>query len=267
MYIPGDQPEQLDQLLDLYHQSCRALEGLPVSTTTPLLPGQTNDSFVPGQLIRIRDGVLDVIYDSRITLILQPGDVLQIPDLHDWPLQLRSEDSGTLEIIRHDGLKQALADADFAYQYTQLLTCANQALMLAFAASNRHGMRPQAGFRRMRAGSTIVRQGAVSEEIYTLMRGHAIVRIGNTDVGSIHEGEIFGVLSALTDNTHSADVIAETDVTLMSVPRDEFIQLIQAQPETFMRLLRTLSRHIGELNERLLAALRDSAAGSGHDAG
>lgn len=265
MYIPGDQPEQLDQLLDHYHQCCRALDGLPVSTTTPLQPGKARNDFLPGQLIRVRDGVLDVIYDNRISLILQPGDIIQLPALHDWPLQLRSEDSGTLELIREDGLKQALTDADFAYQYTQLLTSANQALMLAFAASNRHGMRPQAGFRRLSAGSTIVRQGGVSEEIYTLMRGHAVVRIGNTIVGSIHEGEIFGVLSALTDNTHSADVIAETDVTLMSVPRDEFIQLIQAQPETFMRLLRTLSRHIGELNERLLAALQE-APDSGHSA-
>lgn len=266
MYIPGDQPEQLDQLLDHYHQHCHALDGLPVSTTTPLLPGKDCDELMPGQLIRIRDGVLDLIYDKRITLILQPGDVFQIPDLPDSPLQLRSEDSGTLELIRQDGLQQALADNDFAYRYTQFLTCANQALILAFAASNRHGMRPQAGFRRISAGTVIVRQGAVSEEIYTLMRGHAIVRIGNTNVGSIHEGEIFGVLSALTDNTHSADVIAETDVTLMSVPQDEFIQLIQAQPETFMRLLRTLSRHIGELNERLLAALRNTAD-SGHNTG
>lgn len=42
----------------------------------------------------------------------------------------------------------------------------------------------------------------------------------------------------------------------MSVPSDQFIRLVQAQPETFMRLLRTLSRHIAELNERLLSEIK-----------
>lgn len=254
MYIPGDQPEQLDLLLNHYHECCRQLQ-TPKGSPVPLLPGRNCHDLPAGQVLQVCDGVLDVMYNERIALILQPGDLFQIPDIADWPLKLRSEDSGQLRLINQDTLHQALRDPLFAEQYTRLLTYQNQALLLAFAAANRHGMRPTAGFRRLAAGTPIIRTGTSSTEVFTLMRGEARVEVQGVTVGSVHEGEIFGVLSALADTPYSTNIIAETDVTLMCVPSDEFIQLIQAQPETFMRLLRTLSRHIDELNSRLLQAL------------
>ncbi len=255
MYIPGDQPEQLDTLLDRYHQLCKQIK-IPEGSPIPLLPGKNCHDLPAGQLIQIRYGVLDVLYNERIALILQPGDLFQIPDLADWPIKLRSEDSGQLRLLSDNAINRALEETEFSRQYTQILACQTQALLLAFAAANRHGMRPTAGFRRQRAGTVLVNAGAVSEEVFTLMRGEARVEVQGVIVGKVHEGEIFGVLSALADSPHATSIIAETDVTVMSVPSHEFTQLIQAQPETFMRLLRTLSRQIDELNSRLLQALK-----------
>lgn len=259
MYIPGDQPDALDALLDHYHRLCESSPRLPEGIGVPLLPGKNVEGLAAGCTLQVQEGVVDLLYEDRIAIILQPGDLFTVPDQVAWPLSLRSEESGTLRLITPNELQRALASPDWAWFHTRLLTAQNQALTLAFAASNRHGIRPTAGFRRLKAGTVIIREAMASDEVYTLMRGSARVEVGGHTVGRVEEGEIFGVLSALTDGNHKATVVADSNVTLMSVPSDEFISLVQAQPETFMRLLRTLSRHVDELNQQLIGALRHSA--------
>lgn len=262
MYIPGDQPEALDALLDYYHGLCESGPTLPEGLGLPLLPGKNVEGLAAGCTLQVQEGVVDLLYEGRIAIILQPGDLFTIPDQVAWPISLRSEESGALRLITPNELQRALQSPEWAWFHTRLLTAQNQALTLAFAASNRHGIRPTAGFRRLKAGTVIIREATASDEVFTLMRGSARVEVGGHIVGRVEEGEIFGVLSALTDGNHSATVIAESNVTLMSVPSEEFISLIQAQPETFMRLLRTLSRHIDDLNRQLVEAVNHRAGSS-----
>jgi|GEM_PF-635456 hypothetical protein len=255
MYIPGDQPDALDALLDYYHGLCESAPSLPEGISLPLLPGKNVEGLAAGCTLQVQEGVVDLLYEERIAIILQPGDLFTVPDHSAWSITMRSEESGALRLITPNELQRAHQSPDWAWFHTRLLTAQNQALTLAFAASNRHGMRPTAGFRRLKAGDVIIREATASDEVFTLMRGSARVEVAGHAVGRVDEGEIFGVLSALTQGSHTATVIAETNVTLMSVPSDEFISLVQAQPETFMRLLRTLSRHIDELNQQLVGAL------------
>lgn len=260
MYIPGDHPEALDALLDQYHRLCLTGPTLPEGLDLPLLPGKNLESLTAGCTLAVQDGVLDLLYENRVALVLQPGDLFTVPDQSVWPITLQCEESGSVRVLTPQDVQRALADRDWAWRYVQILTCQNQLLALAFASSNRHGVRPAAGFRRLSAGDVIIQENTSSHEVYTLMRGHARVEVRGHQVGHVTEGEIFGVLSALTESDHAATVTAETDVTLMSVPAEEFISLIQAQPETFMRLLRTLSRHIGHLNQQLVETLERSDA-------
>lgn len=260
MYYPGEQPSQVELLLEHYHTACdqlaQQLEGDGVQT----FPGSRCEKVVPaGSLVRIHRGTLDVKLGDRVAMILQTGDLFTLPPLGDWPLNYESEESGTLEIIPHKELEQRLADAAFARAFTRMLLLENQLLTLVYANANRYGLRPSAGFLRHQAGTRLIAHGTPSDQVYTLMRGRARVELEGRQVGTVEEGEIFGVLSALVDCPHTADVVAETDVTIMSVPSQEFIRLVQAQPETFMRLLRTLSRQIGELNRQLVDSLKREA--------
>lgn len=259
MYLPGEQPQTIDLLLDSCKASAQALRG---HLTAPLqkldiYPGNRCEQIAPyNQLLYLNRGAVDVRLGDRVGMVLQPGDWFLIPDQPLWPLTYECEEKGYLEVVSANVLNAALQSGDFATVYTRLLLLQNHALTLAYAHANRHGLRPTAGFKRFSAGQVVIEQDTASDQVYTLMRGRARVEIGGIAVGTIKEGEIFGVLSALVHAPHAADVIAETDITVMSVPSDQFIRLVQAQPETFMRLLRTLSRHINELNERLLVELK-----------
>ena len=260
MYFPGDQLPQIDHLLETYGALCRAIDLPGGSQGVRVLPGCDCRQLVPaGQFARLTSGSIEVRLGERIAFILQPGDFFLFPKhCPDWPLDYIVEESGELDLVSGDRLNQALGDAVFANRFTELLMAQTLVMSLAYAAANRYGVRPKAGFQRQPAGATLIEFGTAANEIYTLMRGQARVELDGIVVGHIHEGEIFGVLAALTDSPRSADVIAETDVTLMAVPADQFIRLVQAQPETFMRLLRTLSRQIAELNQRLVNALRQA---------
>ena len=263
MYLPGEQPEMIDLLLESYAAAGAALHGFLATsaTTIEIFPGNRCEQLAPrGHLIRIVRGAIDVRLGDRVGIVLQPKDWFLIPDQPQWPLSYECEEKGCLEIIPAETLALALESSELARHYTAMLMAQNQALTLAYAFANRHGLRPTAGFRRFAAGQIMIEQNTASDQVFTLMRGRARVEIGGMTIGSIQEGEIFGVLSALVGAPHTADVIAETDVTVMSVPSDQFIRLVQAQPETFMRLLRTLSRHISELNERLLTELKRTRA-------
>lgn len=260
MYLPGNQPEQVEILLERYHQLCQlpACEGLGQSWH--LIAGTDCRAVIPaGQLIRIVQGALQVSLGDRVGLILQPGDLFTLPDAMDvWPLTYLCDDAAELQVIPVSTLYQTAHDPLLATQITQILLIQNTLLTMAYAAANRYGLRPSAGFQRLKAGSVIIPCGAPADEVFTLMRGAASVELEGVVVGHIQEGDIFGVLAALTDEPRSANVIAQTDVTLMSVPKDQFIRLIQAQPETFMQLLRTLSRQLRQLNQRLVGELRRS---------
>lgn len=263
MYLPGDQPEQIESLLESHARLCRRIDLGGSTLDVALMPGgDCSDIVPPGRLARIQGGSIEVRQGDRIAFILQNGDLFLFPPhWEQWPLAYIAEEAGELSVFERGTLDQALDNSEFASLFTQLLMLQTMTLTLAYASANRYGMRPKAGFERRRAGALLIEYGSPADEIFTLMRGQARVELEGVEVGRIHEGEIFGVLAALTNGPRSANVIAETDVTLMTVPADQFMRLVQAQPETFMRLLRTLSRQITDLNQRLVAALRQNRVG------
>lgn len=260
MYFPGDQLAQIDHLLETYAALCRTIDLPGGGRDVRVLPGCDCSQLVPpGQFARLESGSIEVRLGERIAFILQPGDFFLFPKhCPDWPLDYVVEESGELDLVSGERLNEALGDGDFANKFTELLMAQTLIMSLAYAGANRYGVRPKAGFQRQPAGTILIEFGTTANEIYTLLRGQARVELDGIVVGHVQEGEIFGVLAALTDSPRSANVIAETDVTLMAVPADQFIRLVQAQPETFMRLLRTLSRQIAELNRRLVDALRQT---------
>lgn len=259
MFLTGLQPDQIDSLLEECAALSESLTLVGDQPDVPVLPGSDCTTLLPpGELVRLVQGTIEVRHGDRVAIILQAGDYFLVPAISEqWPLRYHCEEPGALSLISQKALDAALEDATFAQRFTRLLMTQSLVLTLAYAVANRYGLRPKAGFQRQPAGTLLVRQGTEAEEVYTLMRGRCRVEVEGIQVGTIEEGDIFGVLAALTGGLRTADVIAETDITLMAVPRDQFIRLIQAQPETFLRLLRTLSRHIGELNQRLVESLRN----------
>lgn len=258
MFFPGDQPDALEllllrqrELMSNLQQALRTLQGevldiLPEADCAPWFPAT-------GVVVVLR-GQMDIILNGKTSLVLETGDLFICAEGHGaGPLTCQSEEPGKLLMANAKGLRRWLEQPEHAEAFHRLLMLQHLILTTAQAHGNRLGTRPTAGFERLPAGTCLLVRGSSADMVYTLLRGKARVEVDGVPLGSVHEGEIFGALAALTGEPRNADVVALTDVTVMSVPADQFLDLIRFQPETFMRLLQTLARQVNELNQTVLS--------------
>ena len=112
--------------------------------------------------------------------------------------------------------------------------------------------------RQYAAGKTILSHGDGNSDVMLLFRGEVVVKVfspGGREVAirTILAGEIFGDYSAIDSQARSANVIAQTDVTVGYVSAPEFLNLIttdsqvaQAQMVDLVGMIRLLTQRLYE---------------------
>lgn len=106
--------------------------------------------------------------------------------------------------------------------------------------------------RQYQAGDTIIQQGDSADYVYTLTQGHAEAYQAGVKVGDIYAGEIFGALAAFTDSKRNATVKATKACTVETVHKDNFLSLVEEQPQLCVKLISDMARLISDLNESIL---------------
>jgi len=105
-------------------------------------------------------------------------------------------------------------------------------------------------------GTEICIEGEKGEEAYLISKG--LVNITRTDqeigetlhLATLGEGELFGELALLDDQTRSATVTAAGNVELMVLNRDIFWQKIHQDPEYLKSLLKVLTNRLRDADQR-----------------
>ncbi|RME19243.1 MAG: hypothetical protein D6806_18680, partial [Deltaproteobacteria bacterium] len=114
--------------------------------------------------------------------------------------------------------------------------------------------------RPVEAGELLVVQDEQSDGLFVVLRGSFKVLRTMEDgkeieVGSLHEGDIFGEISCLYKKPATASVKAETDGMVLRLPREDFDELVMGHPQ----MLETINK----LGERHLSATLDKLAAKG----
>ncbi len=98
--------------------------------------------------------------------------------------------------------------------------------------SSRDGLRAQATIRDLEAGETLIRERAPGEDAYLLLEG--TVRVTASDeprmLAIISAPALVGELAAITDQRRSANVIADTPCTVLTLPGRELRRLMERRP-------------------------------------
>jgi len=104
-------------------------------------------------------------------------------------------------------------------------------------------------FRTVRAGETLVTEGAVGDEMYTLVRGQVRVSkhtLDNDEYTVVVQDElgtpIFGELALLDEERRSASIVAVRDCELLVLSRVAFEQFGNAQPRAGLIIMRHLAK-------------------------
>lgn len=93
----------------------------------------------------------------------------------------------------------------------------------------------------LKQGEAIIRKGTLGDKFYIIQAGDVSVLgddLKKKKIYSVYDS--FGEASLLTDKPRSADVVAETDVTLYSIDKEEFLDFIRGTE--MERMLHRLSR-------------------------
>ena len=93
-------------------------------------------------------------------------------------------------------------------------------------------------------GETVVKQGDAGDAMYIIEHGRAhVVLADGTDVAHIGPGDVFGEMALLTDEPRAASVIAESDLTLWRLRRDDFARIVAASPNFQGAMQHAAERH------------------------
>ncbi|MCB0332006.1 MAG: cyclic nucleotide-binding domain-containing protein [Bdellovibrionales bacterium] len=104
----------------------------------------------------------------------------------------------------------------------------------------------------------ILREGEKGDKVYTLAEGHAEVTIDGVKVGEVLSDEIFGAIASLTGTTRSATVTATQRSVVLTLPAEQFVELIQSRPFTVQKLVEGMARKIIDLNKQVVGKSRES---------
>lgn len=91
---------------------------------------------------------------------------------------------------------------------------------------------------RFMEGAAVVRHGDEGDAFYVILEGEAKVSApSGRVVNRLRPGEFFGEISLLDGGPRTADVVAETPLTVLALSRASLLRLVEREPAVGIRLL------------------------------
>ncbi|HSC83487.1 MAG TPA: cyclic nucleotide-binding domain-containing protein [Pseudomonas sp.] len=266
MYLLGEQPAYADQLIQrLQSLPTQLLDGLQPSGS-PLRLEQVDDlaKILPGnQLYIIESGLLHALVDERPLFYLQEGDLVGLRQGIDLPsCRYSSEEPLTLKpYSRSEVFQHIYASEQRQELFIQYLIGHTALLSDALARIKQPEIRPATGFQHFAAGEELIQQGDDADHVFVIIEGHAEAHVDGQKVGDVQKDEIFGAMAVFTREKRSATVIASEPCTVMVIPKDQFLSLMQSNPRIAHSLIESMARRIDLLNKEVtqLRLPRESA--------
>jgi len=133
-------------------------------------------------------------------------------------------------------------DSASGTQFIQRLTAVQRNALSALTHDNKYT-----------AGDVIFKEGNTGKAIYIIRLGRVAIIKGSfkkpTILGYQGLGSVLGEMAVLEGVHHSASVIATTDVRMMEINRDSFLNFIKENPDINQHILSSLSTRLREADK------------------
>ncbi len=257
MHLPTKQSDLMSELAAKLRGLTEILCSQVGPADAPFTIGASGDVFAdiaPTRTLLIVEGQVEYYLHNKLVMHFEAGDLLGLPRSLNLPQgQFCCKGPVTLVAYERDALvAQANSDLKSQRNWAYLLLCNISYYEQALAQELRTEFQPSAGFLHFRASETIINQGDIADRVYTLLEGSADAVCDGVKVGEIHANEIFGALAVFTRQPRMASVIASSDCTVLAVRQEEFITLIEHQPQICLGLIEEMAAKINQLNNQLL---------------
>lgn len=256
MYLLGEQPAYADQLISrLQSIPGKLLEGLsPCGAALHVERSENLAAELPGnQLFIIDNGLLHALVDERPLFYLQEGDLVGLRQGIDLPTcRYTSDEPITLiPYSRSEVFKHIYASEPRQELFIQYLVGHTALLSDALARIKQPEVRPATGFKHFGKGDSLIHQGDEADHVFIIIEGHAEAFVDGVKVGDVQKDEIFGAMAVFTHEKRSATVVASEACTVMVIPKDQFLNLMESNPRIAHSLVESMARRIDLLNKEV----------------
>jgi CRP/FNR family transcriptional regulator, cyclic AMP receptor protein len=140
-----------------------------------------------------------------------------------------------------------VAEARIFMQGMPLFSDLSEASLLALARAGK--------FIQVKKGQSIFYQSDPSEKVYLLRSGLVSIVLESPDgremvINEMHPGDIFGELGLLTRQPRSTSAIARTESSLLALPRQAFLGVLENEPALARRILELTANRLRGSSER-----------------
>ncbi|HME39804.1 MAG TPA: cyclic nucleotide-binding domain-containing protein [Steroidobacteraceae bacterium] len=104
------------------------------------------------------------------------------------------------------------------------------------------------------AGQPLFRAGEAGNIMYVLMKGTAVVTVGDLIVEHAEPGAILGELALIEQVPRSATVTAATECNFIPIDAKRFQFLIQQTPNFALHVMKVMADRLRKTDQLLLAA-------------
>jgi CRP/FNR family transcriptional regulator, cyclic AMP receptor protein len=102
------------------------------------------------------------------------------------------------------------------------------------------------------AGSRIFEIGQPRDVMFIVQEGEVEIRIADKVVETVSVDGFFGEMALIDGGIRSAAAIAKTDCALIPINEKQFLFMVQETPFFALRVMRTLSVRLRQINRQLL---------------
>ena len=93
-------------------------------------------------------------------------------------------------------------------------------------------------------GARVLRRGFSGGGFYVILAGDASVMLEGEEIDRLHRGDFFGEISALTDETPSADIVATRTLHCLVLAGVDLQDFLLTHPTVSYRMLQTEARRL-----------------------
>ena len=263
----GDESEEF-ALLSL---RCKGLVGTLLKDSAPEQVGLTisADRNIPAEtefqnkLLIIRDGYLTYRRNHRRLFYFETGDLVGLESAF---LRTKAEISSTFPVTvdlydANELFKEIGSNPDLMEAWSEYLVSFSSMMITAWTLAVQDKVFFAPDERTYKKGETIIHEGSAGSSVYLLDRGVCSVTVKGKRVGEVGEGELFGILAALSGSLRTATVTASEDSRVYEMSKENFIDLMRTRPTTVVKMVQSMARVINNLNRQVVSLEPNDADG------
>jgi len=205
-----------------------------------------------GKFFKLLDGNLSYARADKVLFYYDPGDLVGVEQaiigtsakvLTDFAVVVDVYDANSF-------LDTAHSSPEINRIWTEYLATSHG--MLSNLAGNlyKEEITTPPDINGFQPGATITEQGSRANEVFLLIEGLADVQVDFVPAGTIKGGELFGVIPALTGIPRTATVVAAEPCMVMSVPKENFVHLVETRPSNYLKMVEDMARLMVDLGDQ-----------------